>query len=107
MEGADVTLSCNYSAATVQGLQWYRQYPGSRSEFLLYLTEYNNRSEPALRLTAGTNRQMKRVDLKISHTVVSDSALYYCALQPTVTGNSTTLYKNSLHSHISYNNRRL
>uniref|UniRef100_A0A3B4EHL6 Ig-like domain-containing protein n=1 Tax=Pygocentrus nattereri TaxID=42514 RepID=A0A3B4EHL6_PYGNA len=83
-------------------LQWYRQYPGSRPEFLLFLTEFGGGSDPALRLTAEANRQMKRVDLNISHTVVSDSALYYCALVPTVTGNSTTPYKNTLHSHTEH-----
>ena len=93
LEGADVTLSCNYSAATGNRFQWYRQYPGSRPEFLLYLTEFNNVSDSALCLTAEAKKQLACVDLNISHVGVSDSALYYCVLQPTVTGNSTTLYK--------------
>ncbi|KAL7876395.1 hypothetical protein AOLI_G00113580 [Acnodon oligacanthus] len=102
LEGADVIFSCNYSAASVQGLQWYRQYPRSRPEFLLFLTEVGGGSDPALRLTAEADRHMKRMDLNISHTVVSDSALYYCALVPTVTGNSTTPYKNSLQSQTEH-----
>uniref|UniRef100_A0AAY5EWN7 Ig-like domain-containing protein n=1 Tax=Electrophorus electricus TaxID=8005 RepID=A0AAY5EWN7_ELEEL len=94
LQGGNVTLSCNYKefSGTVHNLQWYRQYPQSRPEFLLYILPSGTKSEPLPpRLSASS---VKRVDLQISSAVVSDSALYYCALQPTVTGNTDTLYKN-------------
>ncbi|KAI4892439.1 hypothetical protein NFI96_029211 [Prochilodus magdalenae] len=83
LEGADVSLSCNYSGSFIQGFQWYRQYPGSSPEFLLFLTESSNGSDPARRLTAEAKKHLSHVDLKISSAAVSDSVLYYCALQPT------------------------
>uniref|UniRef100_A0A674F545 Ig-like domain-containing protein n=1 Tax=Salmo trutta TaxID=8032 RepID=A0A674F545_SALTR len=80
MEGSSVTLSCNYSGS-VDYLQWYRQYPRSAPQFLLYTTVTSKPSKT-------------RVDLEISSVDVIDSALFYCALTPTVTGNPETLYKN-------------
>uniref|UniRef100_A0A671PBU6 Ig-like domain-containing protein n=1 Tax=Sinocyclocheilus anshuiensis TaxID=1608454 RepID=A0A671PBU6_9TELE len=75
VEGKNVTLSCNYSTTgTVDSLQWYRQYLGAKPEFLLLVNEYSSKSEPDLRLYSKNLR-------------VSDSAVYYCALQPT--GNET------------------
>ncbi len=75
-------------------MQWYRQYPGSQIEFLIFVTELNGRSEPALRLSSVADERNKRMNLSIFQTETDDSALYYCALVPTVTGNSATLYKN-------------
>uniref|UniRef100_A0A3B1JFY0 Ig-like domain-containing protein n=1 Tax=Astyanax mexicanus TaxID=7994 RepID=A0A3B1JFY0_ASTMX len=92
LEGADVTLSCKYTAVNINNLQWYRQYPGSEPEFLIFLTEAQGASNSTLRLTAKADKQQKQVDLNISRTAVSDSALYYCALVPTVTETHQTLY---------------
>ncbi|KTF94697.1 hypothetical protein cypCar_00002418, partial [Cyprinus carpio] len=91
--GDNVTLTCDYSGG-VNTLQWYRQYPGSRIEFLIFVTELKGRSEPALRLSSVADERNKRMNLSIFQTEMEDSALYYCALVPTVTGNTATLYKN-------------
>ncbi len=93
LEGKDVTLICNYTVS-VQNLQWYRQFPGSKPEHLILYIETIPKSE--LRLTAAADKAAKNMTLTISSTEVKDSAVYYCALQPTVTGNTTALYKNLL-----------
>ncbi|KAF4117480.1 hypothetical protein G5714_002033 [Onychostoma macrolepis] len=99
--GSTVTLSCSYSSA--QSLQWYRQYPGSAPQFLVLIIEsvketkrsdVDPRFSTKLRKENQATKEIKHVDLMISSAAVSDSALYYCALRPTVTGNTSTLYKN-------------
>ncbi|KAI3374252.1 hypothetical protein L3Q82_005946 [Scortum barcoo] len=97
-EGCSVTLSCTYSVK-VQNLQWYRQDPGSAPQFLLLITDAKEPSvvkakPPHPRLTAKLNEERNQVYLQISSAAVTDSAVYYCAVRPTVTGNSKTLYKN-------------
>ena len=86
LQGDSVTLSCQYSLAT--NLFWYRQYPSSPPQFLI--KEYMEVS--GFTLKKDSKRQM--VALEISVAAVTDSALYYCALQPTVTGNTDSQYKN-------------
>uniref|UniRef100_A0AAY5EY97 Ig-like domain-containing protein n=1 Tax=Electrophorus electricus TaxID=8005 RepID=A0AAY5EY97_ELEEL len=93
-EGDPVTLSCSYSNAYT--LQWYRQYPSSRPEFLLFAYEKNQNNDPIVsRITAEVikAKDQSHVNLTISSAAVSDSALYYCAMESTVTGNPATLYK--------------
>uniref|UniRef100_A0A8C2HKA6 T-cell receptor alpha/delta variable 19.0 n=1 Tax=Cyprinus carpio TaxID=7962 RepID=A0A8C2HKA6_CYPCA len=91
-EGANLTLSCSYSTAI--SLHWYRQYPRSAPENLLLIFQTSGRVQSTenldSRVSARLNEKKNRVDLIISSVKVTDSALYYCALEPTVTGN---LYK--------------
>lgn len=95
--GDTVTLSCSYKdyTGTVNNLQWYRQYPRYKPEFLLYIFPRGDMSEDRPdRFSAEVHQDIKQVDLKISSAVQADSAMYYCALVPTVTGNITASYKN-------------
>uniref|UniRef100_A0A3B4EKE6 Ig-like domain-containing protein n=1 Tax=Pygocentrus nattereri TaxID=42514 RepID=A0A3B4EKE6_PYGNA len=97
VEGRNVTLSCNYSRAA-DSLHWYRQYSGSPPQFLIldYSGVITEAQPPVPGISINHVNKLKQVDLVISSAVVSDSALYYCALQPTVTENPATLYKNPL-----------
>ena len=88
LEGDSVTLSCKY-LKTETRLFWYQQQPRSSPRFLI-----SDLSESTSRLSVNNDEDMKRFHLKISSAALTDSALYYCALQPTVTGNTHTLYKN-------------
>uniref|UniRef100_A0A4W4DR00 Ig-like domain-containing protein n=1 Tax=Electrophorus electricus TaxID=8005 RepID=A0A4W4DR00_ELEEL len=95
--GDPVNLSCSYSTSTNDALQWYRQYPTSRPDFIVFIYEHETKKESDLPgVSVRVDKDQSRVDLLISSAAVSDSALYYCALQPTVTGNTATLYKNLL-----------
>uniref|UniRef100_A0A3Q2WYZ4 Immunoglobulin V-set domain-containing protein n=1 Tax=Haplochromis burtoni TaxID=8153 RepID=A0A3Q2WYZ4_HAPBU len=72
---------------------WYQQYPGKPPKFLISHSDKGQlTSDLVSRLSVKVNETL--MSLQISSAAVSDSAVYYCALQPTVTGNSKTLYKN-------------
>ncbi len=99
-EGSNVTLLCSHSPAASDTLYWYRQYGRSKPEFLVLSFASAKKAEvsdvdPRFSVKA-EKREKIHVDLKISSAAVSDSALYYCALRPTVTGNTSALYKNLL-----------
>uniref|UniRef100_A0AAQ6IH38 Ig-like domain-containing protein n=1 Tax=Anabas testudineus TaxID=64144 RepID=A0AAQ6IH38_ANATE len=77
IEGNSVTLIYNYPKLSSSNyFFWYRQYSGKPPELLI--------SHSA----TGAVGTEKISGLKISSAAVSDSAVYYCALRPTVTGNS-------------------
>ncbi|XP_062408256.1 uncharacterized protein LOC134099405 [Sardina pilchardus] len=92
-EGESATFSCNYSG-NVNNLQWYRQYPNSIPEFLYLMFESGSPTGSVPRLTPSIRKEEKRVFLELSSAEASDSAVYYCALVPTVTGTQTLLCKN-------------
>uniref|UniRef100_A0A3Q3E187 Ig-like domain-containing protein n=1 Tax=Labrus bergylta TaxID=56723 RepID=A0A3Q3E187_9LABR len=88
VDGENVTLSCNYSGS-VTYLYWYQQKSGSSPQLLI--GEYSEKTE---KLSTRHDKQSNEFHLEISSAALTDSAVYYCALKPTVTGNTTTLYKN-------------
>ncbi|KAJ8362033.1 hypothetical protein AAFF_G00401720, partial [Aldrovandia affinis] len=84
VEGSNVTLSCNYTGSAYS-LHWYHQYPRSKPAFLILVIESSNHITKAVpphpRLSVKLDKENKRVDLELSSAVVTDSALYYCALE--------------------------
>ncbi|XP_065809417.1 uncharacterized protein [Labrus bergylta] len=88
-----VTLDCTFETNdTNPFLFWYRQEAGDFPKYMLRC--YSNKAENAPgisedRFKAAING--KSVPLKIQKLQLTDSAVYYCALRPTVTGNTTTL----------------
>uniref|UniRef100_A0A8C1QFZ0 Ig-like domain-containing protein n=1 Tax=Cyprinus carpio TaxID=7962 RepID=A0A8C1QFZ0_CYPCA len=94
-DGNSVALYCNYTGS-VYNLLWYRQYQRSKPELLLSMTESGDpvKADPSAHwLSATVDKHRKLMELEISPAKVSDSAQYYCALQPTVTGNPFPLHK--------------
>uniref|UniRef100_A0A3Q3E4X3 Ig-like domain-containing protein n=1 Tax=Labrus bergylta TaxID=56723 RepID=A0A3Q3E4X3_9LABR len=90
------TLDCTFETTdTNPFLFWYRQEAGDFPKYMLRC--YSNKAENAPgisedRFKAAING--KSVPLKIQKLQLTDSAVYYCAVRPTVTGNTTTLVKN-------------
>ncbi|KAI5608058.1 hypothetical protein C0J50_12327, partial [Silurus asotus] len=95
-EGSNTTLTCTYDDSA-DYLYWYQQKPQSGPEFLLRIIKSSDdvtRAEQLdPRISIRLHKGKKKVDLEIFPAAVSDSALYYCAMEPTVTQNSYTLYK--------------
>ena len=89
-EGDGVTIACSYkTSANTASLLWYKQQANGFPEFMLIRNTYNTdgTTEEMFkeRFQSKVNTASKTVPLTIKNLQVSDSAVYYCALQPTVT----------------------
>ncbi|KAI5615852.1 hypothetical protein C0J50_10726, partial [Silurus asotus] len=82
-ETEPVTLKCSYETNTKYILlYWFKQYPNSAPQFLLYKgakSETAERKPTDTRLESKTTRDSTQ--LTIRGLKLSDSALYHCALR--------------------------
>ncbi|KAG7527036.1 T-cell receptor alpha [Solea senegalensis] len=108
-EHTSVSLFYKYHTTIAVGdyVFWYRQHPGKPPEFLIYISG-SNFTKPAdslkkKRFFTQLSEDKHGVKLQINSAAVTDSAVYYCAVKPTVTGNTTTLYKNTTSTRGSIN----
>ncbi|KAM3604900.1 uncharacterized protein V6R79_017699 [Siganus canaliculatus] len=97
-EGHTETLDCHYETTSpTKYLFWYKQEANNSPKYMLLRFNGNDGdtlAEYRERFSSRLNSSTKSVPLEIKNLQLSDSAVYYCALRPTVTGNTKSLYKN-------------
>uniref|UniRef100_A0A8C1UAV8 Ig-like domain-containing protein n=1 Tax=Cyprinus carpio TaxID=7962 RepID=A0A8C1UAV8_CYPCA len=94
-EADHVTLTCNYTTKTTNVyLFWYKHLSNKYPTFILNkypFSEGTTESDFKKRFYAKLDTTSRTVPLMIKNLRVSDSAVYYCALRPTVTETHSTL----------------
>uniref|UniRef100_A0A674F531 Ig-like domain-containing protein n=1 Tax=Salmo trutta TaxID=8032 RepID=A0A674F531_SALTR len=98
-EGGLVTLSCQYNTTAANAnLYWYKQKANDFPKHMLSRFSFGSGDNAAgfkERFNANLNAKTQSVPLTIQRLQLSDSAVYYCALRPTV----TTGYTAPLQKH--------
>lgn len=89
-EGASSTLRCKFST-TVNTVQWFRQNPGGDLINLFYIS--SGRKVKG-RLSATTDPKERNSSLHISSSQTTDSAVYFCAVEPQCPPGTCSLYTN-------------
>uniref|UniRef100_A0A673LFV9 Ig-like domain-containing protein n=1 Tax=Sinocyclocheilus rhinocerous TaxID=307959 RepID=A0A673LFV9_9TELE len=94
VEGRSVTINCRYETSDPSPyLFWYQQKTNGIPKYLMIIiaTNVQNDKDFEERFNANHDKTSKSVPLMIQDVRVSDSAVYYCALRPTVTETHSTL----------------
>uniref|UniRef100_A0A671KA44 Ig-like domain-containing protein n=1 Tax=Sinocyclocheilus anshuiensis TaxID=1608454 RepID=A0A671KA44_9TELE len=106
-EADRVTLMCNYTTKATNTdayLFWYKQLSNKSPAFILNKYPFSEgTTEPDFkkRFSATLDTTSKTVPLMIKNLRVSDSAVYYCALRPTLYKNSNSFF-TLISSHIKH-----
>uniref|UniRef100_A0A4W5LFI1 Ig-like domain-containing protein n=1 Tax=Hucho hucho TaxID=62062 RepID=A0A4W5LFI1_9TELE len=100
IEGGLVTLSCQYNTSVNNDayLYWFKQEENDSPKQMLSRYSFGSGDNAAgfkERFNASLNAKTQSFPLTIQRLQLSDSAVYYCALKPTV----TTGYTAPLQKH--------
>ncbi|KAA0719392.1 T-cell receptor alpha chain V region CTL-F3 [Triplophysa tibetana] len=91
-EGQTTTITCTYESLVTPDIFWYQQRVNESPKYML------NRFDKEFkeRFKADLSTSSKSFPLIIHEVDVSDSAVYYCALRPTVTETHQHSHKNTV-----------
>ncbi|MGH0180410.1 UNVERIFIED_CONTAM: hypothetical protein FKN15_004140 [Acipenser sinensis] len=97
-EEETATLECTFSTSSTRyWLHWYRQYPGTAPQFILFSGSGSFTADYAKeRFSSTADKSSGLTTFTISRVLLEDSAVYYCALQHTVIQYWGHSYKNLL-----------
>uniref|UniRef100_A0A3P8ZVU0 Ig-like domain-containing protein n=1 Tax=Esox lucius TaxID=8010 RepID=A0A3P8ZVU0_ESOLU len=103
-EGGQIKLGCTFNTLdTNPYLFWYKQGANDHPKYMLRRFKVgtgDNAPELKDRFHADVDANANSVPLRIKDLQLSDSAVYYCALRPTVTtGCTTPLQKRTIGLH--------
>lgn len=93
--GNSVLLSYEYTKFSPgDSFFWYRQHPGEPPQFLISHTSSGSVLNSPVSGLEVVVEGSKLIQMRILSAAAEDSAVFYCAVRPTVTGNPPALYKN-------------
>ncbi|KAL4608395.1 hypothetical protein GN956_G25315 [Arapaima gigas] len=80
--GQSVTVHCSYKTSSFYAMQWYKQpVNGGSPKYINRVTEYSTDADSSGKYQLKVDTSNKRGTLTITPTA-EDSAIYYCAIQP-------------------------
>ncbi|XP_044515999.1 T cell receptor alpha chain MC.7.G5-like [Gracilinanus agilis] len=98
-EGQTATLNCKYSTSdSSYYLFWYKQPPGGKLIFLIRQDSFSAQNASEDRYSINFQKAAASIRLLISASQLGDSAVYFCALQHSVSqyaGNKLTFGKGT------------
>ncbi|KAI7809915.1 hypothetical protein IRJ41_019886 [Triplophysa rosa] len=97
IEREQMTLNCEYeSIQDAPYLYWYIQRSNKHPEYILMRYKYGSSNSSEFKDRFDARLDTRSVPLIIGDVDVSDSAVYYCALKPTVTKHTQHSHKNTI-----------